>query len=155
MKRRLGSSIREEEAITDEVPIVLEFAEIPTVGASLRPVLEILVDSVIPELPDEATLQSIGGMDRIPIFLERAIAIAHRMAVFAHDEWAIRLLRSRECNDGSDLRIHRTDDVRLRVTDSPIAADRSFVMEWARSIEGTKVGGSSIMIEARTGFVTE
>src|SRR5208337_1999864 len=70
-------------------------------------------------LPDESALQTGIFLERIPVVCQRAVAVAHGVRVFAHDERAasVRMhLVGRPFNNSVDGRIHRTNNIRHPVT---------------------------------------
>ena len=76
------------------VAVVGLVAEVAAVGVADRAVGEPLVEAVVAPLPDEAALEPGRRLDRVPVLGERAVAVAHRVRVLAHDQRVAQLAAS-------------------------------------------------------------
>ena len=83
---RLGRPVGPDHPVRDEVAVVGLVAEVAAVGPVGRAVGPRLDEAVVPPLPDEAALQAGRGLDGVPVLGQRAVAVAHRVRVLAHDQ---------------------------------------------------------------------
>src|SRR5690554_4134525 len=97
---RLRPSVREHQPIETEIKVsgfVTKVASLtpsisPFFGADCRMIqpyrFSLLIDgdTLLNPIPDEPALDTTGGADGPPIITQTSVGVAHRMAVFAHDE---------------------------------------------------------------------
>ena len=83
---RLGRTVRPYNTIYAEGACVGLVTKIATVGPALSPVRELLSQAMVPELPDESSLESVVCLDGIPVLAESSIAIPHSVRVLTHDQ---------------------------------------------------------------------
>ena len=80
--RRSGQTIPSQH----EVAVVRLVAEVAAVRPARPPVGQRLDEAVVPELPDEPALEPGRRLDGVPVLGQRAVAVAHRVRVLAHDQ---------------------------------------------------------------------
>ena len=130
LQRGLRCAVGPDHAVDAEVHVVRLIAEVAAVRGTRRAVGELLTEAVVPELPDEAALQSVEALDRVPVVGEAAVAVAHRVRVLAHDEGHLgRFLALGPAHDVGDLRVHRAEHVGGRLRAVPVEEDRTFVVQ--------------------------
>src|SRR5919199_6729219 len=108
---RLGPPVRPGQPVQAEVAVIRLLAEVATIRPSTAAVRSFLDQSMIAKFPDEPTLQPVRALDGIPVLRQRAVAVAHRVRVLAHDQRVLLLTGLRVGDDRSNRRIHRADDV--------------------------------------------
>ena len=131
LQRGLRCAVGPDDAVDAEVQIIRLIAKISAVRGTRGAVGETLTEAVVPELPDEAALQSVEALDRVPVVGEAAVAVAHRVRVLAHDEGHLgRFLPLGPADDVGDLRVHRAEHIGGRLRAVPVEEDRTFVVQW-------------------------
>ena len=122
--RRLRCAIGPHQAVAAEVPVVRLVAEHAAVRPPLGAVRRALDEPVVPPLPDEAALQPVRVLDRVPVVGERPVAVAHRVRVLAQDQRTVLSSRLGVFDDGADRRVHRAHDVGRVMSAVPVLGDR-------------------------------
>ena len=108
-----------ENAVAAEVPVVRHVAEIPAVfegtGNGERGTGNRNSQPLVGEIPDEATLVGRILLHKIPMALQRAAAcVAHRVSVFALNQWNGRIVRNVVLAPLGGV-VHWRHDVRIRL----------------------------------------
>src|ERR1035437_7672372 len=152
---RLRGSVWPVQAVQTEVAVVRFVAEVAAVGPTSCAVGQRLDKSVGPPLPDEATLQTVRGLDRVPVLGQRAVAVAHRMRVLAHDQGEDLLTRPGMSNEGRDGRVHRRENVADLLFGEPAPANGALVLDGPRWVVAADVAGGSVVVGAVTGLVAQ
>ena len=79
--------IGENQSVGDEISVVGFVAEITAVSEIFMAVFVLCADAVVAEFPDESALHFLVGEEDLPVVLQSAGAVAHRVGVFAQNEW--------------------------------------------------------------------
>ena len=85
----MGVMLRRCQAIDAEVAVVGFVSEVTAVSEELNVILVFRANAVVGPFPHTAANQALVGVDRVPVFLEVAGAVAHGVGVFAHEVWAV------------------------------------------------------------------
>ena len=106
---RVVIAVGGDEAVAVEVVVVRLVAEVAAVGEPLAALVG-LPDGLVDEIPDEAALHRRILPHEIPVVLDVAVGVAHRVRVLAEDK---RLLRAalHVLLDVPRMRVHRALDV--------------------------------------------
>ncbi len=121
-QRRVRGAIREHQPVQAELAIVGCVAEVAAVGPKFFAAFVAPDQRLIDPVPDKAALQARMCVERAPVALKAAEAVAHRMGVFAQDQRALFLRQADPLADRPfghrrerliliHPRIHRADDV--------------------------------------------
>lgn len=78
-------AIWEQQTVYAELAIVNRIAKITAIAPIVAPSLSHLEMPDRP-IPNKATLQTRKLTKRLPVFIKRAQAVAHRMSIFTQDE---------------------------------------------------------------------
>ena len=126
------------------------------VGEAGRAVAEALTQPVVPELPDEAALQSVVRFDRVPVLGEAAVAVAHGVRVLAHDQRQVgTFLVFGPAHDVGDLRVHRAQHVGDVLAAGPVAEDRALVVQGSGRVVAADPRREGVVSGAVAGLVAE
>ena len=109
--RRMRLEVGRHQPVGDEVAVVGRVAEVAAVREALAAVGQPATQAVILPLPDEPALQPGRRRDGLPVVGERAVGVAHRVAVLAHDQRPGADAVGAVLADRLDLRVHRAGDV--------------------------------------------
>ena len=148
-QRRLGPAVGPDQAVQAEVAVVRLVAEVAAVGPARRAVRQLLDEAVVPPLPDEAALQSVRGLDRVPVLGQRAVAVAHRVRVLAHDQRVALPAGAGVLDEGRDRRIHRAGEVADLLVARPVPADRALVVERPARVVAADLAGLGVVVRRR------
>ena len=91
--------------------VVGSVAEITAVSPVFAAVLIHLFDAVIDPFPDESALQPVIFVKGGKVIFQAAVAVAHGMGKFAHDQGTTVFGVLRPFNDSVHGRIHRANDI--------------------------------------------
>ncbi len=118
-------AVRRDEAVEQEVDVARRPRR-PVVAAvrpERAPVGGARREPLVHPVPDEAALQLGMRIDHVPVVLQVADAVAHRVRVFAHDERPV-APRLHVRQQPLDRRVHRRDEVRVRPLAGPLVHHR-------------------------------
>ena len=107
----MGLQVGGHEPVGHEVAVMGGVAELAAVGEPHRAVREALAQGLVLPLPQEAPLETGGGLDHVPVVGQRAVAVAHGVAVLAHDQRPPTGAGLAVAADGVELRVHGANDV--------------------------------------------
>ena len=125
------SSVRADHAIGAERVVVAHAVGVPEVATHSKPihVFVVVVDdeTLIHPVPDAAALQLLVGLNHVPIVLQAAHAVAHRVAVFHHDEGTMHGIKALVHKLLQVLRasIHQADDIGVFIVDGSLVGHRT------------------------------
>ena len=145
------------QAVGHEVAVVRRVAELAAIGEADPSVGQPLAQAVVLPLPKEAALQAGSRGDRVPIVGERAVAVAHRVAVLAHDQRP----RSHTClavlADGLDRGVHGAHHIRRRRSAVIPSLDRDgvLVVQGPRRVAAPDPPSERIMVRAVAALVAK
>ena len=135
-----GVGVEKAEPVDEKVPVVRLVAEVPAVAVVGLSVGALRQHRMIAPFPDEAAYEPRVAGEEIPVVLEVARSVAHRMRVLAQNEGAPLVLVLQEPPDPLDRGVHpavEIDEVRrlpdgLRSVVDPGVKDPLVVDEAAR-----------------------
>ncbi len=145
------------QTVGDEVAVVGFVAELAAVREAAFAARQSGEQAVVLPLPDEPALQAGRRRDHVPVVGERAVRVAHRVAVLAHDQRSIAGARASVLGDRVDRRIHRAHHVaRCRpAVDPAVVEHRALVVQRSSRVRATDPTGHRIMVAAVAGLVAE
>ena len=88
----MRGAVRENEAVHAELTIVWRIAKITAISPKRGAVFIGFAQRLIHPVPDKTALQARVVAKSLPVFRKTAEAVAHRMCIFAKDQWT-RLIR--------------------------------------------------------------
>ena len=145
-------AVGEHQAVHTEVLVVGLVVEVSSIGPEPcpRPVfggffIGVFENAVIGPFPDASANQPLMTLYGVPVFLEIADGVPHRMGVFAHDERLGRVLLALR-DELVHMGVHHAVDVRHVI--------HAFVMNGAGGVEGAYLARARFEIAAAAGFVT-
>ena len=153
----MGLQVGGHEPVGHEVAVVGGVAELAAVGEPHRAVREALAQGLVLPLPKEAPLEAGGRLDHVPVVGQRAVAVAHGVAVLAHDQRPPARAGLAVAADGVDLRVHGAHDVgdgRAAVLPAA-AADGRLVVQRPGRVRFPDPCGQSVVIGPVAGLVAE
>ena len=155
--RRVRLQVGGHQAVGDEVAVVGCVAELAAVGEAHPAVGQPLAQAVVLPLPQEAALQAGGGGDRVPIVGERAVAVAHRVAVLAHDQRPRADARLPVLADGVDRGVHGTHHIcrRQAAVVPPLGPHGALVVQRPRRVATPDPPRERSMVRAVAAFVAQ
>ena len=111
---RVGDAVRADEAVVAEVLVGGVVAvEVAAVGIDGHPVLVLPPQGLVHEVPDEAALVLGVLPHEVPVLLETAFGIAHRVGILALDEGLDGVGIGGILLAAAVIQVHRAVDVRL------------------------------------------
>ena len=111
---RVGNTVRADEAVVAEILVGgIVAVEVAAVGIDGHAVLVLPPQGLVYEVPDEAALVLGVLPDEVPVLLETAFGIAHRMGVLALDEGLTGIGVGGVLLAAAIIQVHRAVDVRL------------------------------------------
>src|SRR5690554_5831066 len=78
---RMRNPIRAQQPIATKISIVGRVAKVTAIGIENLTISRLLANPLVHPIPDKAALQSWIGGDGIPILLQVARAVAHRVSI--------------------------------------------------------------------------
>ena len=96
-----------------------------------------------------------GGLERVPVLGEGAVAVAHRVRVLALDERVPLLARAGVGDHRLDRRVHRAGDVAGRLVARPVEHDRALVVQRTGRVVAADPPGGRVVVRAVTALVAE
>mmetsp|Transcript_48926 Transcript_48926/g.79598 ORF Transcript_48926/g.79598 Transcript_48926/m.79598 type:complete len:319 (-) Transcript_48926:1448-2404(-) len=145
------SAVREHEAVDAEGGIVDGVPEVPTVRPILRPVRRSLGQPLVNPVPHKAPLQSGVHVDRLPVLVHVAVAVAHGMCVLAQDQGPPFTRFRYGLLDLLHPVIHRAQDIRKHGVCHRIP----FIVQYARVVQLPDEPRHGCMIGPTAGLVPE
>ena len=131
--RRMRREICVHQPIGDKVSIVRCVTKLTAIGEARSTASYPLRESVVFPFPHKTTLQSRRVFEGIPVVRQRPIAVAHCMAVFAHNQRTLASTVLSVFDNGIDWCIHRTHHIARRDSAGlpPCMEDSTFIMNGA------------------------
>ena len=153
----MGLQVGRHQPVGNEVAVVGLVAELAAVGEPAFAARETSEQAVVLPLPDEPTLQAGRGRDHVPVVGERAVRVAHRMAVLAHDQGPVTPTVAPVLGDRVDRRIHRAHDIAAggSAVDPAVVEHCALVVQRPRWVGPADPTRQRLMVAAVAGFVAE
>ncbi|CUY74704.1 Uncharacterised protein [Serratia marcescens] len=160
-QRRVRGAIREHQPVQAELAIVGGVAEVAAVGPEFFAAFVAPDQRLIDPVPDKAALQARMCVERAPVALKAAEAVAHRMGVFAQDQRALFLRQADPLADRPfghrrerliliHPRIHRADNV-----GGGSVGAAAFILHWAGRILAFHPAVQRVVVHAVAGLVAQ
>src|SRR5215831_1824858 len=92
-------AVREHDAVAAEATVVRLVAEIAAIRPEHLALRVRLLDALVDPVPDETALQSMRRLDQVPIVLQAAVRVAHRVRVLAHHQWLVAAIAACELGE--------------------------------------------------------
>ncbi|CAB5068835.1 unannotated protein [freshwater metagenome] len=149
---RCHQAVGHEVGVVRRVPELAAVREAPTGGGTHG-----LADAVVLPFPDEAALQTGGVLEHAPVVGERAVRVAHRVAVLAHDERPVSESVPPVHLHRPDRRVHRADDVGdIAAAVNPAGVEHgALVVERSARVRVAHPRGKRLVMGAVSGLVAE
>ena len=152
-------AVRPDDAVRHEIAVVRHIAEVAAIGPVRLALWIELFDAVVNPFPDVAALEAVMFFDCVPIIREAAVAVAHGVRIFTHDQRAPAYARLGPFDEILDFRIHRANHVAHAHAAVPAlagpGADRAFVMQRPRRIRAAGIAGGRVVIRPVAGFIAQ
>ena len=154
---RMRFEVGRHQTVGHEVPIVRRLTELPAIREAHCAVGQSLTQPVILPLPDEPALEARRGGDDRPVVGQRAVRVAHRVAVLAQDERTGAPARLAVGTNGVDGRVHRADEIGGgESTVDPAGVEHgALVVQRAAGVVLADPAGERVVVGAVTALVAE
>ena len=104
----MGCAVRPDKAVDAKICIIRLITKITSVFPLT---LRFRVQSLVHPVPDESSLKAMMTTNGIPVIRQTAVAVSHRMGVFAHDQRALVFCVLDPFHQIMDLRIHGSNHI--------------------------------------------
>ena len=145
---RLGLHVAEDDAVHDELAVVGRIAEVASVGQVAASVLRVVHHRLVNPVPDGAAAEEVRRLDGVPVVLQVAHGVAHRVGIFRDVE---RILDAHLSLHGLAHPAHAGILVGAHVDDVVVA----LILHGARHVEGLQRSITRLEVVAGTGLVAQ